>query len=41
MNGVGVEDLALEDATGSSIESEQWNLMAIGGSKGIFKGPGI
>ena len=41
MNGAGVEDLALDDATGSSIESEQWHLMAIGGSKGIFKGPAI
>ena len=41
MNGVGVEDLAFDDAIGSSIESEQWNLMAIGGSKGIFNGSAI
>ncbi len=38
MNGVGAEDLAFEEGIGSSIESDEWNLMDAGGSKGIFRG---
>lgn len=41
MNGVGAEDLAFEDGIGSPIDSEKWNLMGAGGSKGIFMGPAM
>ena len=42
MNGVGVDEIALDDMTGSPIESEQqWNIMGVGGSKGIFKGASL
>jgi hypothetical protein len=38
MNGVGSEDMAVEDGggLGSPIESEKWNFKTAGGSKGIF-----